>query len=80
MSAAEQGLGRSPWRMTRYWTTLACLACLAAGLLTLSAGHPLHGWLLVLGSLALVKGTVWGRRGRRRLGAPLAQRRWRKAT
>lgn len=90
MSAAANRPGRSPWRHTRYWTTLACLSALGAGMLTLAAGHPLHGWLLVLASLVLVKGTIWGRRSRRRPDMPmLAQtpettsaqqnRKWRKA-
>lgn len=66
MSAAPPPSPRpSPWRRTRYWTTLACLVALVAGLLTLAAGHPVHGWLMVLASLVLVKGSVWGRRGRR---------------
>lgn len=72
MLAAPPGrTGRSPWRSTRYWTTFACLTTLVTGLITLAAGHPLHGWLLVLGSLMLVKGTVWGRRSRRRAGMPM---------
>lgn len=56
----------SPWKLSRYWTTLACVTALVAGMLTLVAGHPLHGGLMLLGSLLLVKGTIWGRRGRRR--------------
>jgi len=78
----------SPWRRTRYWTTLACVSAVLAGLLTLAAGHPLHGWLMILGGLMLVKGTVFGRRGRRHLReheaamqqtAASAGRKWRKA-
>jgi hypothetical protein len=37
----------------------------AAGLCTLAAGHPMHGWLMILGGLMLVRGTVFGKRGRR---------------
>lgn len=62
---APQPPASSPWRRTRYWTTSACIAGVAAGLLTLAAGHPMHGWLLILGGLMLVRGTVFGRRGRR---------------
>lgn len=92
MFAAQHRSGSSPWRFTRYWTTLACLTSLIAGLMTLSAGHPLHGWLMVLASLVLVKGTVWGRRSRRHTDLPMVaadavkatsasgnSRKWRKA-
>lgn len=88
MPTARTRSGSSPWRFTRHWTTIACLSALAAGLLTLAAGHPMHGWLLVLGSVMLVKGTVRGRRGRRRSDVmPMLtepprdadHRRWRKA-
>ncbi|MFT3857604.1 MAG: hypothetical protein QM742_08945 [Aquabacterium sp.] len=72
MSAAPiRSQGRSPWRRTRYWTTLACLTALVAGLLTLAAGHPMHGWLMMLGALMLVKGTIWGRRSRRHTEMPM---------
>lgn len=78
----------SPWRLTRYWTTFACVAAVLAGLLTLSAGHLMHGWLLILAGLMLVKGTVFGRRSRRpqrehevaaQQSAATADRKWRKA-
>ncbi len=78
----------SPWRRTRYWTTLACVSAILAGLLTLGAGHLLHGWLLILAGLVLSKGTVFGRRGRRHLReheaavqhtATATSRKWRKA-
>jgi hypothetical protein len=63
------------------------VTAILAGLLTLAAGHPLHGWLLILGGLMLVKGTVFGRRGRRQLRehevavqqTATASRKWRKA-
>jgi len=45
----------------RYWTTLACvlaMAAVVAGLLTLSAGQLMQGWLMILGGLVLVTGLV----------------------
>lgn len=87
-AAAPPNSARSPWRFTRYWTSLACVTALVAGLLTLAAGHPMHGWLMVLGALMLVRGTVWGRRSRRYAEMPMlteapqptqASRKWRKA-
>lgn len=71
----------------RHLTTLACVLACAAGLLTLLSGHLIHGALLMLGGLALVPGSIWGRRHKRQPrdaslltaeGAPVA-RRWRKA-
>jgi hypothetical protein len=90
MFAMQSRSDGSPWRLTRYWTTLACLIALVAGLLTLAAGHPMHGWLTVLASLLLVQGSAWGRRGRRHAEhmpmlteqaepSRIANRRWRKA-
>lgn len=90
MSAAQTQRGSSPWRFTRVWATLACLSALIAGLLTLAAGHPAHGWLMVLASLVLVKGSIWGRRSRRHTDMPVLTpapvkvssaptRKWRKA-
>jgi hypothetical protein len=70
-AAASSRSARSAWRLTRYWTTTACLTALVAGLVTLAAGHPMLGWLMVLGSLMLVQGSVWGRRGRRRSDMPM---------
>lgn len=58
--------GSSSLRPTRYWNVAACLAVLAAGLLTLGAGHPLHGWLMVLGAIMLARAIAWGGPGRRR--------------
>jgi hypothetical protein len=77
----------SPWKRTRYWTTLACLACVMGGLGALAAGHPLFGWLLILGGLMLAQRTVLGRRGRRTSrtadtalqGGGHPSRKWRKA-
>jgi hypothetical protein len=90
---ASQARSRSPWQRTRYWTTFACLVAVAAGLLTLAAGHPMHGWLMILGGLMLVRGTVFGKRGRRirlhahgpghgqtaAIGSNNNSRKWRKA-
>lgn len=78
----------SPWRRTRHWTTLACVTAVLAGLLTLSAGHLMHGWLLILAGLMLAKDTVFGRRSRRPQRehevaipqtASAADQKWRKA-
>ena len=60
----------SAWKRSRYWATLACMVALVAGLLTLAAGHPLHGSLMLLGALMLVNSTIWGRRGRRQAPMP----------
>lgn len=89
MSATQhRSSAPSPYRLTRYWTTLACVSALVAGLVTLAAGHPMHGWLMVLGSLMLVKSTVWGRGSRRSPEMPMlteapeseqARSKWRKA-
>ena len=88
MSSSQHSSIASPWKRTRYWTTLACVTALLAGLLTLAEGHPLHGWLMILGGLVLTRGTVWGRRGRRSGQADLladgakasaASRKWKKA-
>lgn len=73
---------------TRYWTTLACVLAGMSGLLTMLAGHSVHGALLLLAGLVLVKGSIWGRRGKRHAGSePVApgsaesanSRKWRKA-
>ena len=48
----------------RYGTTVACVAGAAGGVLALLAGHSLHGGLLLLGSVVLLKGSVLGQGGR----------------
>lgn len=70
----------------RQLTTLACLLTALAALATLSWGHLIHGALLMLGAVALVPGSVWGRRHRRarRMSADLTPSQlqaqaWRKA-
>lgn len=78
----------SPWRRSRYWATAACCAGALAGLLTLLSGHHLHGGLMLLAALLLVKKSVFARGYRRQAleAALLSQpasvspaRKWRKA-
>ena len=78
----------SLWKRSRYWTTLACVLASVSGLLTMLAGHSLHGALLLLAGLALVQGSIWGRRGKRHAAAESMHevtvetadsRKWRKA-
>ena len=84
---AVQAHTTSQWKRTRYLATMVCTMGLVGGLLTLAAGHPLYGWLLILAGLMLVKSTVFGKRGRRHLHeaeealqqSSNAQRKWRKA-
>lgn len=57
-------------KRTRYWTTFACVTAWLAGILTLWAGHPIHGALMLVAALVLVKSSVFGRRKKSSL--PLA--------
>jgi hypothetical protein len=59
---------------------------MVAGLLTLVLGHHVHGTLLLLAALALLPGSVFGRRGKRHVAHAQAEpiqaeqaRKWRKA-
>lgn len=49
-------------RRTRHWTTFACVTAWLAGIMTLWAGHPIHGALMLVAALVLVKSSVFGRR------------------
>jgi len=68
---ASRNLPTKVWRRSRYWATAACCITLVGGLWALASGHVIHGALLLLAALTLVKGSVWGRRGR---GRPPAAR------
>jgi hypothetical protein len=62
----SRSLPTQVWRRSRYWATAACGIALLGGLLALASGHVIHGALLLLAALALVNGSVFGRRHRRR--------------
>lgn len=77
----------SPWQRSRYWATAACCTVATTGVLTLWAGHLLHGSLMLLAAALLVRHTVLARGYRRRVmeaalpGTPSVSqaRKWRKA-
>ena len=70
----------------RYLTTAAFVLTVLAAMATLVNGHVVHGALMLLAAMALLPGSIWGRRHRQHprvatLATTLsaAPRRWRKA-
>jgi hypothetical protein len=76
-------------KRVRYLTTLTCVLTALVALGVLANGHVIHSALLMLATMVLIPGSIWGRRHRMHAAQPIVAtvasaalavaRRWRKA-
>lgn len=66
MHVSSTPTSRSVWQRSRYWTTASFAGASLASIALLSTGHHLHGGLMLLASVVLLRQTVLSRRARRR--------------